>query len=526
MSATLLFAALAVAAAEGDDFAQTVARLDTRDYDEKASVAIELVAMRHDRAGVVLSALMDGQLYRHKDSDQIVIATKADRGFDLLDALTGEDLGHVGRRDVAKIGVNNALRGTLRGLIAQLELNDPDVDARVAAIEAVGISGDESMAEALRSLRDTEPLDEVVAAIDTALALLDLDSSDPSSVLAAIAFLDSDLSAHVRTKLTGLIAESDNEDVRQSARQAIASIEARARRFEFVEHVLFGLSLGSVLVLAAIGLAITFGVMGVINMAHGELIMLGAYTTYTVQSIFPRAIEVSLFVAVPSAFLVSGLVGIGIERSIIRFLYGRPLETLLATFGVSLLLRQSVRSIYSPLNRSVTTPEWMSGLLEIADGLSITYNRLYIFFFALIVFAGLHLLLRKTRLGLHMRAVTQDRETARAMGIRTGRVDALTFGLGSGIAGVAGVALSQLTNVGPNLGQSYIVDSFLVVVFGGVGNLWGTLVSGLSLGVANKFLEPVVGAVLGKIMVLVFIIVFIQHRPRGMFPRRGRAAEA
>jgi urea transport system permease protein len=526
LCATLLFSALAATAAADEDFFSTVARLDTRDYDEKASVAAELVATGHERAGVVLSALMGSQLYRHKDSGEIVIATKVDRGFDLLDALTGEDLGHVGRRDVAKIGVNNALRSTLRGLIAQLELNDPDVDARVAAVVAVGISGDESMAEALKGLRASEADDKVLVAIDTALALLDLDSSDSSTVLSAIAVLDTDLSAHVRTKLTALTSEAENAGVQQAAREAIERIEARAGRFEFIEHVLFGLSLGSVLVLAAIGLAITFGVMGVINMAHGELIMLGAYTTYTVQSIFPQALEVSLFIAVPAAFLVSGLVGIGIERSIIRFLYGRPLETLLATFGVSLLLRQSVRSIYSPLNRSVRTPEWMSGLLEIVDGLSITYNRLYIFFFALFVFAALHLLLNKTRLGLQMRAVTQDRETARAMGIRSGRVDALTFGLGSGIAGVAGVALSQLTNVGPNLGQSYIVDSFLVVVFGGVGNLWGTLVSGLSLGVVNKFLEPIVGAVLGKIMVLVFIIIFIQRRPRGMFPRRGRAAES
>ena len=250
-----------------------------------------------------------------------------------------------------------------------------------------------------------------------------------------------------------------------------------------------------------------------------------AYTTYVVQLLMPNAIEYSLFVAVPAAFVVSGLVGMLIERGVIRFLYGRPLETLLATFGVSLILQQAVRSIFSPLNRSVSTPQWMSGSLEIVNGLSFTYNRLYIVLFALLVFAGLVLVLRKTRLGLEVRAVTQNRAMARAMGIRSARVDVLTFGLGAGIAGVAGVALSQLTNVGPNLGQGYIVDSFMVVVFGGVGNLWGTLVAGLSLGVMNKLLEPAYGAVVAKILILVFIILFIQKRPRGLFPHRGRAAD-
>ena len=279
------------------------------------------------------------------------------------------------------------------------------------------------------------------------------------------------------------------------------------------------------LLLAAIGLAITFGVMGVINMAHGELIMLGAYTTFVVQQIFPDGHEWSLLVALPAAFLVSAVVGIVIERGVIRFLYGRPLETLLATFGVSLILQQAVRVIFSPLNRSVVTPEWMSGALQINPIFSLTYNRLYIIVFALIVFFALQLVLKKTRLGLQVRAVSQNRGTARAMGIRSERVNALTFGLGSGIAGIAGVALAQLTNVGPNLGQSYIIDSFMVVVFGGVGNLWGTLTAAFSLGIANKIIEPMAGAVLAKIMVLVFIILFIQRKPRGLFPQRGRAAE-
>ena len=280
------------------------------------------------------------------------------------------------------------------------------------------------------------------------------------------------------------------------------------------------------LVLVAIGLAITFGVMGVINMAHGELMMLGAYTTYVVQTLMPGHIGASIVVAIPAAFVVAALVGILIERTIIRFLYGRPLETLLATFGMSLVLQQLVRSIFSALNRSVETPSWMSGTLQINEALAITYNRLYIVAFTLIVFALLLAVLKRTRLGLDIRAVSQNRAMARAMGVRSEWVDAMTFGLGSGIAGVAGVALSQLTNVGPNLGQSYIIDSFMVVVFGGVGNLWGALIGGMSMGIVNKLLEPYAGAVLAKIFVLVALILFIQRRPRGLFPPTGRAAES
>jgi urea transport system permease protein len=260
-------------------------------------------------------------------------------------------------------------------------------------------------------------------------------------------------------------------------------------------------------------------------MAHGELMMIGAYTTYVVQTAMPNHIGISIVVAIPAAFLVSGLIGIVMERGIVRFLYGRPLETLLATFGVSLILQQAVRSIFSALNRSVITPGWLSGSLRINDALAITYNRLYIVLFTLIVFSLVVLALKRTRIGLNIRAVSQNRSMARAMGIRTEWVDAITFGLGSGIAGVAGVALSQLTNVGPNLGQSYIIDSFVVVVFGGVGNLWGSLIGGLSMGIVNNLLEPWAGAVLSKILLLVALIFFIQTRPRGLFPQTGRAAE-
>ncbi|MFC6671788.1 urea ABC transporter permease subunit UrtB [Marinobacterium aestuariivivens] len=341
----------------------------------------------------------------------------------------------------------------------------------------------------------------------------------------AVERLEGSLEPPVRNALSALLASDVSAPLRQRAQLALNGIDEKVRYYGMLETLYFGISLGSVLVLAGIGLAITFGVMGVINMAHGELIMLGAYTTYVIQQLMPNHIGASILVAIPAAFLVSALVGIAIERGVIRFLYGRPLETLLATFGISLILQQAVRSIFSPLNRSVATPDWMSGLVEINPVFSLTLSRLYIILFCLLVFLALVLVLKRTSLGLQVRAVSQNRAMARAMGVRSKWVDAMTFGLGSGVAGVAGVALSQLTNVGPNLGQAYIIDSFMVVVFGGVGNLWGTLVAGLSLGVANKVLEPWAGAVLAKILVLVFIILFIQKRPRGLFPQRGRAAE-
>ena len=346
--------------------------------------------------------------------------------------------------------------------------------------------------------------------IATGLALAALDGSDAKARLEAIATLSDSVSQDVRNRLAllldkspdGSFVESD-EKVRRAAAAAVATIDRWRTFYSGIETLFFGLSLGSVLVLIAIGLAITFGVMGVINMAHGELMMLGAYTTYAVQMAMPGHIGISILVAIPAAFIVAGLAGVVMERTIIRFLYGRPLETLLATFGVSLILQQAVRSIFSANNRSVVTPDWMSGSLRLNDALAITYNRLYIVIFTLIVFSLILVVLKRTRIGLDIRAVSQNRAMAKAMGIRTEWVDAMTFGLGSGIAGVAGVALSQLTNVGPNLGQSYIIDSFMVVVFGGVGNLWGSLIGGMSMGIVNKLLEPYAGAVLAKIFVLV-----------------------
>ncbi|CDT38519.1 urea ABC transporter permease subunit UrtB [Vibrio coralliirubri] len=430
-------------------------------------------------------------------------------------------------RQFKKVRVNNKLRGILRGEIASIGLNSSHPDVRYKAVLDLLGTKDADIIERIAELRANESEGKVAELMDLSLAIyssLDRSAAIEERVTSIERVGDFKHSVVLKT-LNQLLNSEQDPSITVAAERAMDSYQQSQALYSGVETVFFGLSLGSVLVLAGIGLAITFGVMGVINMAHGELIMIGAYTTYVLQLLMPNHIGLALILSIPAAFIVSGLVGIAIERSVIRHLYGRPLETLLATFGISLILQQAVRSIFSPLNRSVSTPEWMSGALQLNPMLSLTYNRLYIILFCGLVFMGLLMVLKKTPLGLQVRAVSQNRGMARAMGIRSERVDAMTFGLGSGVAGVAGVALSQLTNVGPNMGQAYIIDSFMVVVFGGVGNLWGTLVAGLSLGLFNKILEPWAGAVLAKILVLVFIILFIQKRPRGLFPQRGRAAE-
>jgi len=407
-------------------------------------------------------------------------------------------------------------------LLAATRLRDRDPAVRADAARTLTGTAPAALAATLERVQADETDTAGRDALDIALASLRLADPDPAVRSAAIAVLTRQSDKAILTLLEQRAAVEQDAAVAALLGKAIESLRARERTFAFVGDLFFGLSLGSVLLLAAVGLAITFGVMGVINMAHGEMIMLGAYTTYVVQLLMPNHIELSLLVAVPAAFLVSAGVGVAIERGVIRFLYGRPLETLLATFGISLILQQLVRTIFSPLNKSVVTPQWLSGSWQVNGMLSLTYNRLYIILFALAVLLALVAVLRKTPIGLQMRAVTQNRAMANSMGIRTGRVDAMTFGLGSGIAGIAGVALSQLTNVGPNLGQAYIIDSFLVVVFGGVGNLFGTFVAAMGLGVVTKFAEPLVGAVLAKILILVFVILFIQWRPRGLFALKGR----
>jgi urea transport system permease protein len=528
----LAIAGASAAMAADTDLPELAKSLPAASYAEKR-VVIKKIAETHDpRVHAVLAALLTGALYTHGSDATLVIAVETADGLQLTDALTGRPAGAAQPDDVAKIGVNNQLRKELRVALAQFDLTSPEPAVRRAAVQEILRALDP---ESIALLKARLPLEEngaVKRSIRAGLALADLDSDDANIRLAAVKTLSNSLNVEVYNRLSAMAqppagGEAGEADlgVRKAATSALHAIDRQRSLYSIVQTGLYGLSQGSVLVLAAIGLAITFGVMGVINMAHGELMMLGAYCTYVVQLLMPHHIGASIAVAIPVAFLVSGLSGVAIERGIVRHLYGRPLETLLATFGLSLILQQAVRDIFSANNRPVETPPWLAGSLEINEVLSITYNRLYIIVFTFALFLLLLAILKRTRLGLEVRAVSQNRAMAKAMGIRTEWVDAMTFGLGSGIAGIAGVALSQLTNVGPNLGQSYIVDSFMVVVFGGVGNLWGTEIGGNALGVASKVLEPYAGAVLAKIFVLVFLILFIQRRPRGLFPQKGRAAE-
>ncbi|MBF0255521.1 MAG: urea ABC transporter permease subunit UrtB [Gammaproteobacteria bacterium] len=503
-----------------DAFGEALELLLERKFADKEQAVPALMVTGDERVRPLLQALLQGEL-RYRASDRQIYFPRDGKSIAVL---SGQALGEIAPSEAKKINLNNRMRSQIKSALAELNLAHADPAKRLQAVNALLGSLDAETIEVLRKRQQSESDESVLEVMALALSIADLGSGDEAKTLAAIAQLEGSLNAQIRGELLRLQQTAESEAVQTAAARALASIQARLDWYATLETLFFGLSLGSVLVLAAIGLAITFGVMGVINMAHGELIMLGAYTTYVVQLLLPNHIGISLFIAIPAAFIVSGLVGILIQRGVIRYLHGRALETLLATFGISLILQQAVRSIFSPLNRSVETPAWMSGSWQVNEVLSLTLNRMYIILFCLLVFALLFWILKRSRLGLQVRAVSQNRAMARSMGVRSEWVDALTFGLGSGIAGIAGVALSQLTNVGPNLGQSYIIDSFMVVVFGGVGNLWGTLVAGLSLGVANKLLEPWSGAVLAKILVLVFIILFIQKRPRGLFPQKGRAA--
>ncbi len=526
----LLVVTLALLApAHADALKDLVDRLPEGNFRDRLAVIDEIAATGDPRAAPILEALRNGDLAVREDTGEIVVTRDAaGRTMDALDPYTLEVVGNLSRRALDRVRVNNRLRRHIDGLVGGLTLMSPDAATRRAAAvslfeqpnpdgiplldRAIEAETDEGIARLMRQAR--------------AVAVLE-GSDDPAALSAAIETLRE---RGDRAALSELLAFARGQDG-PAAAEATAAAEAVERNLELwglAQNVWFGISLGSVLLLAAIGLAITFGVMGVINMAHGEMVMLGAYTTFVVQEVmrafFPGLLDLSLVVALPLAFLVAGAVGVLIERTVIQWLYGRPLETLLATWGISLILQQAVRSIFGPTNREVSNPSWMSGAFELGQ-MTITYNRLWIVVGALIVFLMLIAVLRYTMLGLQMRAVTQNRAMASSMGVRPSFVDAMTFGLGSGIAGIAGVALSQIDNVSPNLGQSYIVDSFMVVVFGGVGNLWGTLAGAMTLGVVNKFIEPWTGAVLAKIAILVFIILFIQKRPRGLFALKGRAVE-
>jgi urea transport system permease protein len=513
--------------AQAGPYEDALSRFSADSFDQTIEGINEVVASGNARAAAIITALQEGRLLFSAESKRIFIREPSDR---LSDAATGEPVAGSPPADLAPVRLNNRLRRIVEATLGSLTLMAPDPGKRLEAAQAVLRSKDANALPALDQAIAKESDARVKQALIEARAavVLYLDGASDAEKIEAVDQISQRGDQEALALLGGLPANA-SAPVKKAAADAIASIQSSLAIWTAVQNTWYGLSLGSVLLLAAIGLAITFGVMGVINMAHGEMVMLGAYTTYVVQEVIrahnPALFDYSLAFAIPLAFLFAGLVGILIERGIIRFLYGRPLETLLATWGLSLILQQAVRTAFGPTNKDVGNPSWMSGSFDLGQ-ITITYNRLWIIVFTLLIFVGLLALLRYTRFGLEMRAVTQNRAMAASMGIRTSRIDALTFGLGSGIAGLAGVALSQIDNVSPNLGQGYIIDSFMVVVFGGVGNLWGTLVGAFTLGIANKFLEPYAGAVLAKIAILVLIILFIQKRPRGLFALKGRAVEA
>ncbi len=511
---------------DGQAWEQAVAALNAKGFAAKIKAADALLGFDHPQVKPILETWLVGLLYVRKSDKRVVLAAERDGGFALRDAVTGDDLGPARKREIKKIKINNRLRKKLREALAVLGVRNPDPEERLAAVKQLRDTMDPGALDLLRAAADEETDPRVREVIAEIFALEALAGDDAARRLEAVETLGASLRLETYNELRSLSEdEQEDEFIREKAGKAADRVKMKRDVFAVGETIFFGVSLGSVLMLAAIGLAITFGVMGVINMAHGELIMLGAYTAYVMQLLLPGQVGAALLLAIPVAFLVSGGVGVLLEQTVIRFLYGRALETLLATFGISLILQQLVRTVFSPLNRPVSTPDWMSGALQINDAFSLTYSRLYILLFSLLVFAVLLFVVKQTKFGLQLRATSQNRPMAKAMGVRSGRVDALTFGLGSGIAGIAGVGLSQLTNVGPNMGQAYIIDSFMVIVFGGTGNLWGVLYASMFLGTINKIFEPYTGAMLAKIMVLVFIILFIQKKPRGLFPQRGRAAD-
>ena len=524
--AVIAITAWSTAPANATPFEDAVALFAAQSFSDSEDAVTRLQVSGNPLAYSIISALRDGRLYADDDSKKVFIKTADGK---IVDASSGQPVASL-PDGASGLRLNNRLRRTIDAALGSLTLLSPDVASRIQAAQSVFKSHDATSLPLVDAALKNETNDaarKALAAARAAVVLFKTDASEADK-LDAVATIRARGDQDALALLSGLPGDLP-PTVARGATSAMASIKSNLALWSSVQNAWYGLSLGSVLLLAAIGLAITFGVMGVINMAHGEMVMIGAYTTFVVQDAIrtyqPAMFGYSLLIAVPLAFLVAGGIGVLVERTIIRFLYGRPLETLLATWGLSLVLQQAVRTIFGPNNREVGNPSWMSGAFELGQ-ITITYNRLWILCFSLAAFTILLAMLRYTRLGLEMRAVTQNRRMAASMGIATSRVDALTFGLGSGIAGIAGVALSQIDNVSPNLGQSYIIDSFMVVVFGGVGNLWGTLVGAFTLGIANKFLEPVAGAVLGKIAILVLIILFIQKRPRGLFALKGRAVDA
>ena len=503
--------------------AAQVRRLAAEDSSDKVAAIQQLTQTADPDAVRVLKAMAEDTLFLAGDRVVIVDGDKA------FDAATGSAIKTPDNPE--SVTVNNRIRGELASALAALKLFDEDLSVRLASAQKLQSKVSPEMAPLLARALEKETDGKIKALLKLAFAQANLGNADPAARLAAVKALAETSSPAIRSvllPLTDKANEADNK-VRFASISAIKSIDGRLALTENLGRVFSGLSLGSILLLAALGLAITYGVMGVINMAHGELLMIGAYSAYAVQSVFrtyfPEAIDWYLPAAIPVAFFAAALVGVIMERTVIRWLYGRALETLLATWGLSLMLIQAARIVFGAQNVEVANPSWMSGGIELMPNLLLPWNRIIIIGFALFVLLLVWVLMNKTRLGMFVRAVTQNRAMAGCVGVPTARIDTMAFALGAGIAGLGGLALSQISNVGPDMGQGYIVDSFMVVVVGGVGQLAGAVWAALGLGIFTKLLEGWAGAVIAKIAVLVFIIIFIQKRPQGIFALKGRAVE-
>ena len=492
------------------------------DSEARVQALNQAVLTADDRTRAYINALADDSV---KANDKDVFVMQGDQA---TDPVTGAKLKLP--EDADDVVNNNLVRSALEAAKAAIQLGSADAAERLDAAAALMKEPDESRLPLIDKALAAEHDARVKAQLEKARATALLASEDPAKRLAAAQALDQARSPDIKPLLNEQLERETDPQVKTALQAAISHIDAGLAWGERLGVLFSGISLGSILLLAALGLAITYGLMGVINMAHGELIMIGAYATYVTQVLFrqylPGAFDWYLVAAVPVSFMASALVGAALERGVIRYLYGRPLETLLATWGISLILMQATRSIFGAQNVAVENPAWMSGGLQVLPNLTLPWNRIVIIAFAVAALLGVAWLISRTRLGLFVRGVTQNRPIAACMGVNTARTDMYAFSLGSGIAGLAGCALSQVGNVGPDLGQSYIVDSFMVVVLGGVGQLAGTVYAALGLGLVNKLLEGWTGAVLAKIAVLIFIIVFIQKRPQGIFAMKGRSAEA
>ena len=515
----LLGAAVQPAFALTDDEAKAMAVGESASRIEALGKAIQNA---DDKTAAFIQALADDAV---KVANGKPVVIKDDKGYD---PVSGAEVKVPD--DAEDIVNNNLMRSELDTALAALKLFSADDTERAAAVQSLLKDPSESRLPIIEKALAAEKNERIKAQLELAQAAALLGSEDPAKRIAAAKALEGSKNPSTKLLLNERLSEESDPQVKAQIQSSLSAINAALVWGERLGQLFTGISLGSILLLVALGLAITYGLMGVINMAHGELMMIGAYATYVMQGVFqkyfPGMFDAYLLAAIPVAFLSSALVGAALERSVIRFLYGRPLETLLATWGISLMLMQLVRTLFGAQNVGVENPSWMSGGFAVLSNLTLPWNRVLIIVFAGLVLAGMAFLIGRTRLGLFVRGVTQNRPIASCMGVNTARIDTYAFALGSGIAGLAGCALSQIGNVGPDLGQGYIVDSFMVVVLGGVGQLAGTVYAALGLGILNKLLEGWAGAVLAKIAVLVFIIIFIQKRPQGIFAMKGRSAEA